>query len=36
MTTCYIIDDESHAISILNNYINQTPGLELVGSNDIR
>lgn len=33
MTTCYIIDDESHAISILNNYINETPGLKLVGSN---
>ncbi len=34
MTTCYIIDDESHAINILNSYINQTPGLELIGSND--
>ncbi len=34
MTTCYVIDDESHAINILNSYINQTPGLELIGSND--
>jgi len=34
MTTCYVIDDESHAINILLSYINQTPGLELVGSND--
>jgi two-component system LytT family response regulator len=34
MTTCYIIDDECHAINILNSYIDQTPGLELVGSNE--
>lgn len=29
---CYIIDDESDAIGLLKEYIEQTPGLELVGS----
>jgi DNA-binding LytR/AlgR family response regulator len=31
--TCYIIDDESDAIALLKEYIGQTPGLELIGSN---
>jgi DNA-binding LytR/AlgR family response regulator len=31
--TCYIIDDESDAISLLKEYITRTPGLELIGSN---
>lgn len=29
---CYIIDDEYHSIEVLDKYVNQTPGLELVGS----
>lgn len=33
MRTCYIIDDESHAISNLQDYIEKTPGLELMGYN---
>jgi len=33
MKTCYIIDDESHAISNLQGYIEKTPGLELIGYN---
>ncbi len=28
---CYIIDDESDAIALLKNYIQETPGLELSG-----
>jgi DNA-binding LytR/AlgR family response regulator len=31
--TCYIIDDESDAIVLLKEYIELTPGLELIGSN---
>jgi len=31
--TCYVIDDESDAIALLKEYIEQTPGLELIGSN---
>ncbi len=31
--TCYIIDDESDAVALLKEYIEQTPGLELAGSN---
>jgi two-component system, LytTR family, response regulator len=31
MLTCYIVDDELHAIQILARYIEQTPGLELLG-----
>jgi DNA-binding LytR/AlgR family response regulator len=31
--TCYVIDDEPDAIAILKEYIEQTPGLELAGSN---
>jgi DNA-binding LytR/AlgR family response regulator len=34
MITCYIIDDEAHAIQILTKYIEQTPGLELLGSSE--
>ncbi|MDN5288976.1 MAG: hypothetical protein JWR38_5250 [Mucilaginibacter sp.] len=30
--TCYIVDDEFHAIEILNGFISKTTGLELVGS----
>jgi DNA-binding LytR/AlgR family response regulator len=30
--TCYIIDDESDAIALLQEYIGLTPGLELIGS----
>lgn len=29
---CYIIDDEYHSIEVLDKYVNQTPGLKLVGS----
>jgi two-component system LytT family response regulator len=32
MNTCYIIDDEDHAIDTLTRYINRFPGLNLVGS----
>lgn len=32
MRTCYVIDDESHAISNLQDYIEKTPGLELMGA----
>lgn len=31
--TCYIIDDESDAIRLLTDYIERTPGLALIGSN---
>jgi DNA-binding LytR/AlgR family response regulator len=30
--TCYVVDDESDAIALLKEYIDMTPGLELVGS----
>ncbi|MCX2492871.1 LytTR family DNA-binding domain-containing protein [Pedobacter sp. PF22-3] len=30
--SCYIIDDEQHAIEILSEYIEQTPGLQLIGT----
>jgi DNA-binding LytR/AlgR family response regulator len=30
--TCYVIDDESDAVALLREYIEQTPGLELIGS----
>ena len=33
MTTCYVIDDEEHAIETLVGYINRLPGLNLVGAN---
>jgi len=33
MNTCYVIDDEYHAIDTLVGYINKFPGLNLVGSN---
>lgn len=33
MITCYIIDDESHAIQNLQDYIQKTPNLELIGTN---
>ncbi|TPE42558.1 LytR/AlgR family response regulator transcription factor [Pontibacter mangrovi] len=34
MTTCYIVDDEQHAIDVLSRYIQNTPGLELKGAED--
>lgn len=34
MITCYIVDDEAHAIQILTRYVEQTPGLVLAGSED--
>ncbi|WP_276360177.1 LytTR family DNA-binding domain-containing protein [Daejeonella sp. H1SJ63] len=32
MFTCYIVDDEPHAIETLASYIKKAPGLELLGS----
>ncbi|MBS1663083.1 MAG: response regulator transcription factor [Bacteroidetes bacterium] len=32
MISCYIIDDEPHAIEVLAKYIQQTPGLQLTGT----
>jgi len=32
MITCIIVDDEQHAIEILEHYVKQTPHLNLVGS----
>jgi two-component system LytT family response regulator len=32
--TCYIVDDEFHAIEILADYIQKTPGLELLSSSE--
>src|ERR1700742_1603365 len=31
MVTCYVIDDESHAVETLCDIIDRSPGLELVG-----
>jgi len=33
MYTCYIIDDEEHAIDTLVGYVDRYPGLNLIGSN---
>ena len=33
MNTCYIIDDEEHAIDTLLGYVDRYPGLSVVGSN---
>jgi two-component system LytT family response regulator len=33
MLTCYIVDDELHAIDILKNYLFKTPNTELIGYN---
>jgi len=30
--TCYVVDDESKAVELLKDYIERTPGLELIGS----
>jgi DNA-binding LytR/AlgR family response regulator len=30
--TCYIIDDEADAVKLLTDYIERTPGLQLIGS----
>ena len=32
MFTCYVLDDEYHAIEVLSGYINNTSGLSLIGS----
>jgi two-component system LytT family response regulator len=32
MNTCYVIDDEEHAIDTLTGYINKFPGLDLIGT----
>ncbi|SKB41295.1 LytR/AlgR family response regulator transcription factor [Daejeonella lutea] len=32
MITCYIVDDESHAIETLTAYVEKVPGLVLIGS----
>jgi len=32
--SCYIVDDEPHAIRILEDFIRKTPGLELAGSSN--
>jgi two-component system LytT family response regulator len=32
MNTCYVIDDEEHAIDTIVGYINKFPGLDLVGT----
>lgn len=32
MFTCYVVDDEPHAIETLASYIEKAPGLELLGS----
>jgi two-component system LytT family response regulator len=33
MNTCYVIDDELHAVETLVGYIKKSPGLNLLGSN---
>ena len=33
MYTCYVIDDEEHAVEVLVNYIKRFPGLSLIGAN---
>jgi len=33
MYTCYVIDDEEHAVEVLVGYIKRFPGLSLIGSN---
>lgn len=32
MPSCFIIDDEAHAIEVLSDYVTQTPGLQLLGA----
>jgi len=34
MLNCYIVDDELHAISVLERYIAKTPGITLAGSSN--
>ncbi|WP_266204466.1 LytR/AlgR family response regulator transcription factor [Pontibacter kalidii] len=34
MTTCYVVDDEQHALVVLSRYIQNTPGLELKGAEE--
>lgn len=33
MLTCYVVDDEFHAVELLKDYIIKTPNIELVGFN---
>ena len=34
MISCYIVDDEQHAIQVLAKHIELTPGLQLIGSSE--
>lgn len=34
MIKCFVVDDEAHALEMLSNYIQKTPGLELVGAEE--
>ncbi|SFF04045.1 two component transcriptional regulator, LytTR family [Chitinophaga sp. CF118] len=34
MISCYLIDDEQHAIQVLTKYIEQTPGFQLMGASE--
>lgn len=34
MKTCFIVDDEAHAIEVLARYVQKTPGLDLIGSEE--
>lgn len=34
MITCFVVDDEAHAIEVLQRYIEKTPGLQLIGTEE--
>lgn len=34
MIKCFVVDDEAHAIEVLQRYIEKTPGLELIGTEE--
>lgn len=34
MIKCFVVDDEAHAIEVLQRYIERTPGLELIGTEE--
>ncbi|HEU4555005.1 MAG TPA: LytTR family DNA-binding domain-containing protein [Chitinophaga sp.] len=34
MISCYIVDDEQHAIQVMAKHIEQTPGLQLIGTSE--
>ncbi|WP_299991786.1 LytTR family DNA-binding domain-containing protein [uncultured Pontibacter sp.] len=34
MITCYVVDDERHALEVLSRYIQNTPGLQLIGAEE--